>query len=122
MEQSRVRIVAFSYLPMAVSTVLSAWLRCKEHAAVPFWANLAAYTLTSPLQGLIIGALSGLSAAAGVMVGKQLGRKDYAAAYAESKKLMAAGQKSFWSSTVWEHGASASPCVCWLPTGCGGAS
>ena len=32
------RIVAFSYLPMAVSTVLSAWLRCKEHAAVPFWA------------------------------------------------------------------------------------
>uniref|UniRef100_UPI003FEE61E6 substrate-binding domain-containing protein n=1 Tax=Faecalibacterium sp. TaxID=1971605 RepID=UPI003FEE61E6 len=27
---------AFSYLPMAVSTVLSAWLRCKEHAAVPF--------------------------------------------------------------------------------------
>ena len=30
------RIVAFSYLPMAVSTVLSAWLRCKEHAAVPF--------------------------------------------------------------------------------------
>ena len=29
---------AFSYLPMAVSTVLSAWLRCKEHAAVPFWA------------------------------------------------------------------------------------
>lgn len=28
--------VAFSYLPMAVSTVLSAWLRCKEHAAVPF--------------------------------------------------------------------------------------
>ena len=27
---------AFSYLPMAVSTVLFAWLRCKEHAAVPF--------------------------------------------------------------------------------------
>ena len=29
------RIVAFSYLPMVVSTVLSAWLRCKEHAAMP---------------------------------------------------------------------------------------
>ena len=185
------RIVAFSYLPMAVSTVLSAWLRCKEHAAVPFWASLGAVaantglnyllifgklgapamgvtgaaiatlvsqllnllliligfavclqkeaerplwslrfealtlrayggmilpiliseflwslgqnvesavyghlgtaSLASPLQGLIIGALSGLSAAAGVMVGKQLGRKDYTAAYAESKKLMAAG-------------------------------
>ena len=36
------RIVAFSYLPMAVSTVLSAWLRCKEHAAVPFWASFGA--------------------------------------------------------------------------------
>lgn len=33
---------AFSYLPMAVSTVLSAWLRCKEHAAVPFWASFGA--------------------------------------------------------------------------------
>ena len=190
------RIVAFSYLSMAISTVLSAWLRCKEHAAVPFlaslgavaantglnyllifgklgapamgitgaaiatlvsqllnlgliligfvvclqkeaqrplwslqfevltlrayggmilpilvseflWslgqnvesavyghlgtASLAAYTLTLPLQGLIIGALSGLSAAAGVMVGKQLGRRAYDAAYAGSQKLMLAG-------------------------------
>lgn len=33
---------AFSYLLMAVSTVLSAWLRCKEHAAVPFWASFGA--------------------------------------------------------------------------------
>ena len=190
------RIVAFSYMPLAISTVLSAWLRCKEHAAVPFlaslgavaantglnyllifgklgapamgitgaaiatlvsqllnlgliligfvvclqkeaqhplwslrfetltlrayggmilpilvseflWslgqnvesavyghlgtASLAAYTLTLPLQGLIIGALSGLSAAAGVMVGKQLGRRAYDAAYAGSQKLMLAG-------------------------------
>ena len=190
------RIVAFSYLSMAISIVLSAWLRCKEHAAVPFlaslgavatntglnyllifgklgapamgitgaaiatlvsqllnlgliligfvvclqkevqrplwslqfetltlrayggmilpilvseflWslgqnvesavyghlgtASLAAYTLTLPLQGLIIGALSGLSAAAGVMVGKQLGRRAYDAAYAGSQKLMLAG-------------------------------
>ena len=54
-------------------------------------ASLAAYTLTFPLQGLIIGALSGLSAAAGVMVGKQLGRRAYDAAYAGSQKLMLAG-------------------------------
>ena len=40
-------------------------------------SNLAAYTLTCPIQGLIVGALSGLSAAAGVMVGKRLGRKEY---------------------------------------------
>ena len=190
------RIVAFSYIPMAISTVLSAWLRCKEHATIPFlaslgavaantglnyvlifgklgftpmgikgaaiatfvsqllnllfifigfvicikkdgdqpilslhfrkitirdylfmimpilvseflWslgqnvesavyghlgtANLAAYTLTCPIQGLIVGALSGLSAAAGVMVGKRLGKKEYDEAYRESKKIMAAG-------------------------------
>ena len=54
-------------------------------------ANLAAYTLTCPIQGLIVGALSGLSAAAGVMVGKRLGRKEYDEAYTESKKIMYAG-------------------------------
>lgn len=190
------RIVAFSYIPMAVSNILSAWLRCREHAAIPFLAsfgavavntvlnyllifgksglpcmgikgaaiatlisqlfnlifivigfissirkdgdkpvlslhfkkltirdylimimpilvseflwslgqnvesavyghlgisNLAAYTLTCPIQGLIVGALSGLSAAAGVMIGKRLGGKEYDEAYEESKKIMYAG-------------------------------
>ena len=190
------RIIAFSYIPMAVSNILSSWLRCKEHATIPFLAsfgavvintglnyllifgkfgfscmgikgaaiatlisqlfnlifivigfvlcirkagdkpvlslhfkkitirdylimimpiliseflwslgqnvesavyghlgtsNLAAYTLTGPIQGLIVGALSGLSAAAGVMVGKRLGRKEYDEAYTESKKIMYAG-------------------------------
>ena len=187
------RIVAFSYIPMAVSNILSAWLRCREHATIPFLAsfgavavntglnyllifgksglpcmgikgaaiatlisqlfnlifivigfiysirndgdkpvlslhfkkltirdylimimpilvseflwslgqnvesavyghlgisNLAAYTLTCPIQGLIVGALSGLSAAAGVMIGKRLGGKEYDEAYEESKKIM----------------------------------
>lgn len=54
-------------------------------------SNLAAYTLTCPIQGLIVGALSGLAAAAGVMVGKRLGRKEYDEAYTESKKIMYAG-------------------------------
>ena len=54
-------------------------------------SNLAAYTLTCPIQGLIVGALSGLSAAAGVIVGKRLGRKEYDEAYTESKKIMYAG-------------------------------
>ena len=190
------KIVAFSYIPMAVSNILSSWMRCKEHATIPFWAsfgavavntglnyllifgkfgfpcmgikgaaiatlisqlfnmafiiigfilsirkdkdkpvlslhfkkitikdylimimpiliseflwslgqnvesavyghlgtsNLAAYTLTCPIQGLIVGALSGLSAAAGVMVGKRLGKKEYDEAYIESKKIMYAG-------------------------------
>lgn len=34
------QIVAFTYIPMAVSNILSAWLRCKEHAAIPFWQVL----------------------------------------------------------------------------------
>ena len=190
------RIVAFSYIPMAVSNILSAWLRCREHATIPFLAsfgavavntglnyllifgksglpcmgikgaaiatlisqlfnlifivigfiysirkdgdkpvlslhfkkltirdylimimpilvseflwslgqnvesavyghlgisNLAAYTLTCPIQELIVGALSGLSAAAGVMIGKRLGGKEYDEAYEESKKIMYAG-------------------------------
>ncbi len=54
-------------------------------------SSLAAYTLTGPIQGLMVGALSGLSAAAGVMVGKRLGRKEYDEAYTESKKIMYAG-------------------------------
>jgi len=190
------RIVAFSYIPMAVSHILSAWLRCMEHATIPFLAsfgavtintwlnyllifgksglpcmgikgaaiatlisqlfnlifivigfiysirkdgdkpvlslhfkkltirdylimimpilvseflwslgqnvesavyghlgisNLAAYTLTCPIQGLIVGALSGLSATAGVMIGKRLGGKEYDEAYEESTKIMYAG-------------------------------
>lgn len=190
------RIISLSYIPMSVSAILSAWLRCKEHATIPFLAslgavavntgcnymlifgkfgftsmgikgaaiatlisqlfnlvviiigfaacirkdkekmvlslhfkkitmrdyfimvmpiliseflwslgqnvesavyghlgtsNLAAYTLTCPIQGLIVGALSGLSAAAGVMVGKRLGQEEYDEAYIESKKIMYAG-------------------------------
>ena len=190
------KIVAFSFVPMGLSTVLSAWLRCKGHAGIPFaasvgavlantglnyvlifgrlglpacgvrgaaaatlasqllnlvliaagflhclrregervqpslhftkitrrdylamiapilvseflWSlgqnvesavyghlgtqNLAAYTLTCPIQSLIVGALSGLSAAAGVLIGKRLGRREYDAAYADAKKIMATG-------------------------------
>lgn len=190
------RIVGFAYVPMAWSTVMSAWMRCRERAVVPFLASLgavavntgmnyglifgklgfpalgirgaaiatlvsqlvnllfvllgfvmcerkqggkpvwslhferitlgdyllmiapillseflwslgqnvesavyghlgtvslAAYTLTCPLQGLLVGALSGLSAAAGVMVGKRLGQKEYDEAYKESKKIMLVG-------------------------------
>ncbi|MDO4460096.1 MAG: MATE family efflux transporter [Clostridia bacterium] len=187
------RIVAFSFVPMALSTVVATWLRCTEHASIPLvsgiaavvcntalnytlifgkfgfgemgvkgagvattisqlvnlalmiigfavclsrekkkmhlsihmqkvsfkeylvmimpiliseflWSlgqnvvsavyghlstdDLAAYSLTSPIQGLIIGALSGLSAAAGVLIGKQLGKKEYDEAYRDSKRLM----------------------------------
>lgn len=48
----------------------------------------AAMTLTNPIQGLMIGALSGLSQAAGILIGKSLGADRFEKAYQDSKKLM----------------------------------
>ena len=48
----------------------------------------AAMTLTNPVQGLMIGALCGLSQAAGVIIGKKLGTGEYEEAYEASKKLL----------------------------------
>ena len=53
--------------------------------------DCAAMTLTNPIQGLMIGALSGISQAAGIMIGKKLGERDYETAYKNSKKLMMYG-------------------------------
>lgn len=52
---------------------------------------LAAMTLTNPLQALVMGALSGVSQAAGVMIGKRLGADDKDGAYQDSKRLMVTG-------------------------------
>lgn len=54
-------------------------------------AESAAMTLTAPIQGLVIGALCGLSQAAGVIVGKRLGGEDYDEAYQAAKRLMVYG-------------------------------
>lgn len=51
----------------------------------------AAMTLTNPLQALVMGALSGVSQAAGVMIGKRLGADDTESAYHDSKRLMYTG-------------------------------
>lgn len=51
----------------------------------------AAMTLINPIQGLMIGALCGLSQAAGVIVGKKLGNAEYEDAYVASKKLVRYG-------------------------------
>lgn len=48
----------------------------------------AAMTLLNPVQGLMIGALCGLSQAASVIIGKKLGGEDYDDAYAAAKKLL----------------------------------
>ena len=54
-------------------------------------AESAAMTLTAPIQGLVIGALCGLSQAAGVIVGKRLGGEDYDGACRAAKRLMLYG-------------------------------
>ena len=51
----------------------------------------AAMTMTGPVQGLMIGALSGLAQAAGIMIGKALGNGEYDEAYQDSKRLMKYG-------------------------------
>lgn len=51
----------------------------------------AAMMLLGPIQGLVIGALSGLSQAAGVIVGKLLGSEDRDGAYTAAKKLIVYG-------------------------------
>ncbi len=59
--------------------------------------SCAAMTLINPIQGMMTGALCGISQAAGVIVGKKLGNGEYNEAYADSKKLM---QYGLWSSLV----------------------
>ena len=54
-------------------------------------AASAAMTLTNPVQGLVIGALCGLSQAAGVIVGKRLGSGETENAYGAAKKLLVYG-------------------------------
>ena len=49
--------------------------------------ELAGMSLTGPIQGLFIGALSGLAQAAGILIGKRLGEQEYDKAYSESKRL-----------------------------------
>lgn len=49
--------------------------------------ELAGMSLTGPIQGLLIGALSGLAQAAGILIGKRLGEQEYDKAYSESQQL-----------------------------------
>lgn len=53
--------------------------------------SLAAMAMTGPVQGLFTGALSGVSQAAGILIGKRLGAEEYDEAYRESVKLMGYG-------------------------------
>lgn len=51
----------------------------------------AAMTMTGCIQGLVIGALSGVSQAAGIMIGKQLGNGDEEGAYRDAGRFMGCG-------------------------------
>lgn len=53
--------------------------------------DLAAMSMTGPIQGLFIGALTGVSQAAGILIGKRLGAEEYKEAYQDSKKLVGYG-------------------------------
>lgn len=50
--------------------------------------SCAAMTLTTPVQVLMIGALTGISQASGIIVGKSLGRGEEEKAYEDSRRLM----------------------------------
>lgn len=54
-------------------------------------SQVAAMTLTNPLQGLFVGLFSGVSSAAVVMIGARLGRDEQEEAYMVSKILMKIG-------------------------------
>lgn len=51
----------------------------------------AAMTLTNPVQSLMIGALTGISSAAGILIGKKLGEGDEKGAYDGSKVFLRYG-------------------------------
>ena len=53
--------------------------------------EVAAVALISPVESLLIGALSGFAQAAGILIGKRLGEEEYDKAYGESKQLMRYG-------------------------------
>ena len=44
------RIVAFSYIPMAVSNIFSSWLRYKEHTTIPFLTSFGAVVVNTGLK------------------------------------------------------------------------
>ena len=53
--------------------------------------ELAGVSLTGSVQGLTIGALSGLAQAAGIMIGRRLGEQNYEAAYQDAVRLCVYG-------------------------------
>lgn len=85
------------YLQILVPALVCEFLwSLGENAYTAIYGNIgtdpcAAMTMTVPVQTIVITALSGLAQASGILIGKDLGAKQYDRAYTESKKLMKYG-------------------------------
>ena len=82
------------YGAMLLPVLLCEWMwSLGENVYAAIYGHLgtdacAAMTLTNPIQALMIGAMCGLSQAAGVVIGNRLGTGETEQAYAASKKLL----------------------------------
>ena len=82
------------YASMLLPILLCEWVwSLGENVYAAIYGRLgtdacAAMTLTNPIQAPMIGAMCGLSQAAGVIIGKRLGTGEYETAYSAAKKLM----------------------------------
>lgn len=93
MDEAKMRQYTKILVPMLVCEFL--WILGENVYAIIYGhigtAACAAMTVTSPVQGLFIGALSGLAQAASIITGKSLGSGDYGKAYGDGKRLMLLG-------------------------------
>ena len=67
------KIIAFSFAPMGLSTVLSAWLRCRGHANIPFAASIGAVLSNVVLNYVLIFGKLGLPRLGGIGAGVATG-------------------------------------------------
>ena len=67
------KIIAFSFAPMGLSTVLSAWLRCRGHANIPFAASIGAGLSNVVLNYVLIFGKLGLPRLGGIGAGVATG-------------------------------------------------
>ena len=101
----------WQYLSMLIPVVLNEFLWSLGQSINTFvyghmsTDELAGMSLTGSVQGLTIGALSGIAQAAGILVGKRLGEREYDKAYQESKKLCVYGfiKKAMRVWFHWQH-------------------
>lgn len=93
-EESVSKFNGKQYIQMLFPILLSEFMwSLGENVYAAIYGNMgtdacAAMTLINPIQGLMMGALCGLSQAAGVIIGKKLGNREYDDAYTAAKKLI----------------------------------